>query len=154
MHQTHPWYFQLLSMMNRAEKPIFSKAEEKLIESLKTVAEKAGKLTLELMMKVTSAAAGLDTDRDQLRIILDCCMLHLGLTPGSDEYGLWNERINKRIVTVGKPRRISGSPVHTATDSPPIKSSVEIEGDKGESFYLTAISPPAHIAENFGFVNE
>jgi len=159
MHKAHPWYFQLLSMMNRATKPIFSRAEEKLIESFKMAAEKAGKLTMELMMEVAAEAPGLDTDRDQLKIVLDCCMVHLGLTPGSDEHGLWNERINKRIVTVRKPRKVvaNTSPSHGASDSPVIKPTIEIdhEGDKGGSFYLTALSPPAEVAEHFaGFVNE
>ena len=116
---------------------------------------------------MASEAQGLDSERDALRIILDAVLTDAGLALGSDEYGLWLERITKRIVTMRKPARkvASGAPLAStlaATEkgvaSPvafPQTPAVELEGDRGGSFYLTTLDPPdGAMSQRAVYVNE
>ena len=159
MHQAHPWYFQLLSMLNMSETPVFSRAEERFIESLRVAAETCGKLDLDTISEVAAEAQGLDTSMDSLRWILDAVIVDSGLTPGSDEYGLWMDKLlTKKIVTMRKPNKrgmsstvaatsmASGSkaPTPVAFPGSPVQLEAELEGDHGGSFYLTdaSVQPP------------
>ena len=139
---------------------LFSRAEEIFIENLKETAEREGGLTLSDTLAVAAEAQGLDSDRDALRIILDTILMDRGLAPGSDEYGLWLERITKRIVTLRKPTRKGASlaPTEKGAVSPvPFdrtqKVEVELEGDRGGSFYLTDPNSP-QAAGRARYVNE
>jgi len=141
VHTTHPWYFQLTSILNTSKEPLFCRAEETFIEALKVAAEEAGKLTPALLLEVVGESQGLDTERDGTRLVLDCCLINMGLTPGTDEFGLWNERISKRMPEYRKPvqaRRVGGTAAADTEQGKAVMSS-EMETSEKKSFYLTTL---------------
>jgi len=104
VHIKHPWYFELVTLLNTSETSVFSKAEEALIANLKLSAETQGELTVDVIGDTLEPSQGIDINREGFRVILETCLTYLGFKTGSDEAGLQYDRLAKRVHTVAKPQ--------------------------------------------------